>query len=209
MYRRTARSGSSGVAATYQRIPACGLAVDDYPHHHRLLPPLPRGHRGRCHLPRRCRGADRGCRGRLAVRPGPVARSPAPRRAHRCGCGRGGAAAAGPAVRDRRPIRAARGRGGDPRDRVAGLVARTGRFGCREGPARRWAAVLWAWVALAFCIWELAAYLLGRPSAAAEYAFPPLSDLLDPAVTSPFWRIILVAGWLAGGAALLRRGRHP
>jgi hypothetical protein len=78
-----------------------------------------------------------------------------------------------------------------------------------RAPARRRAAVLWAWVALAFCIWELAAYLLGRPSAAAEYAFPPLSDLLDPAVTSPFWRIILVAGWLAGGAALLRRGRHP
>ena len=78
-----------------------------------------------------------------------------------------------------------------------------------RAPARRRAAVLWAWVALAFCIWELAAYLLGRPSAAAEYAFPPMSDLLDPAVASPFWRIILVAGWLAGGAALLRRGRHP
>jgi len=85
----------------------------------------------------------------------------------------------------------------------------TGDSDAARAPARRWAAVLWAWVALAFCIWELAAYLLGRPSAATEYAFPPMSDLLDPAVASPFWRIILVAGWLAGGAALLRRGRHP
>jgi hypothetical protein len=78
-----------------------------------------------------------------------------------------------------------------------------------RAPARRRAAVLWAWVALTLCVWELAAYLLGRPSAAAAYAFPPLSDLMDPAVASPFWRITLVVGWLAGGAALLRRGRHP
>jgi hypothetical protein len=78
-----------------------------------------------------------------------------------------------------------------------------------RAPARRRAAVLWAWVALAFCIWELAAYLLGRPSVAAEYAFPAMSDLVDPAVASPSWRVILVAGWLAGGAALLRRRRHP
>ena len=87
--------------------------------------------------------------------------------------------------------------------------APAGRSDAARAPALRRAAVFWASVALAFSVWELATYLLGRPSAAAGYAFPPLSDLLDPAVASPSWRIILVAAWLAGGAALLRRGRHP
>jgi hypothetical protein len=75
--------------------------------------------------------------------------------------------------------------------------------------ARRRSAILWSCVGLFFCGWELGAYLLGRPSAAAEQMFPPLSDLIDPVVEQVLGRTLLVVGWFAAGIALVRRGRHP
>lgn len=82
----------------------------------------------------------------------------------------------------------------------------------REAPearaATRRAAIAWSAVIVAGCAWEIAAFFLGRSSAAAENAFPALSDLVDPAVAWPPARAALVVLWLAGGYALLRRGRR-
>lgn len=68
-------------------------------------------------------------------------------------------------------------------------------------------AVLWACIGVLVCLWELAAYFLGRGSPAAEYAFPPLSDLVGPMLDSLLGRVVLVGAWLAGGIGLLNRGR--
>lgn len=69
-------------------------------------------------------------------------------------------------------------------------------------------AVLWAILGIALCLWELGSFFLGMPSPTAEYAHPPLSDLIDPLLDPPLGRAICVALWLLGGAALLRRGRQ-
>jgi hypothetical protein len=73
--------------------------------------------------------------------------------------------------------------------------------------AVRRAAVAWSVVAVAGAAWEIGAYFMSTPSLAAEYDFPPLSDLIDPVVASPIGRAVLIALWLAGGYALIRRGR--
>lgn len=78
----------------------------------------------------------------------------------------------------------------------------------QERRARRRAAILWSCAGVVFCLWELSAYFLGRPSAAAQYAFPALSDLVDPIIQTIPGRIVLVALWFLGGIALVRRGRH-
>ena len=68
------------------------------------------------------------------------------------------------------------------------------------------AALAWAILGIAFCIWELAMYFLGY-GAEGRTDFPALSDILDPILNNPVGRVIGVAAWLAGGAALTRRGR--
>jgi hypothetical protein len=73
--------------------------------------------------------------------------------------------------------------------------------------AVRRSAVAWSVVAGAGLAWEVGAYFMARPSPAAEYAFPPLSDLVDPFIASPIGRAVLIALWLLGGYALIRRGR--
>lgn len=75
--------------------------------------------------------------------------------------------------------------------------------------AVRRSAVLWASAGVFLCLWELASFFLAMPSAAAEFDYPPLSDLIDPITADPAGRAALAALWLASGAALLRRGRHP
>ncbi len=73
--------------------------------------------------------------------------------------------------------------------------------------AVRRAAVAWSVVAIAGLAWEIGAYFMSTPSAAAEYSYPPLSDLIDPFIASPIGRAVLIALWLLGGYALIRRGR--
>lgn len=72
--------------------------------------------------------------------------------------------------------------------------------------ALRRAAILWSALAVALCLWELTAFFLGMPSAAAEYAHPALSDLIMPLLANPLSLGVGTALWLLGGAALLRRG---
>lgn len=67
---------------------------------------------------------------------------------------------------------------------------------------------LWAVLAVLVCLWELAALLLGTPSAAAELAHPTISALVEPFVAWPWGRPIFVVLWLLGGVALLRSGHH-
>jgi hypothetical protein len=68
------------------------------------------------------------------------------------------------------------------------------------------AAIAWAILGIAFCIWELAMYFLGYGQD-GRTAFPALSDILDPVLDSPIGRLLGAAAWLAGGIALTRRGR--
>ena len=68
------------------------------------------------------------------------------------------------------------------------------------------AAIAWAILGIAFCIWELGMYFLGY-GAEGRTDFPALSDILDPVLNNPIGRAIGAAAWLAGGVALLRRGR--
>lgn len=72
--------------------------------------------------------------------------------------------------------------------------------------ALRRSGVLWACVGVVGCLWEVLAYFLGLPSAAAEHAHPPLSDLVGPLMDATAGRIVCVSVWLVGGYALLRRG---
>jgi hypothetical protein len=67
-------------------------------------------------------------------------------------------------------------------------------------------AIAWAVIGIAFCIWELAMYFLGY-GAEGRTEFPALSDILDPVLNSPIGRVVGVAAWVAGGIALMRRGR--
>jgi hypothetical protein len=71
------------------------------------------------------------------------------------------------------------------------------------------AAILWSILGVSLCLWELGSFFLGMPSPTAEYAHPPLSDLIGPLLDDPFGRAVCAALWLLGGAALLRRGRQP
>lgn len=68
------------------------------------------------------------------------------------------------------------------------------------------AAIAWAILGLAFVLWELAMYFLGYGQD-GRTAFPALSDLLDPILDNPIGRALGAAAWLAGGVALMRRGR--
>ena len=68
------------------------------------------------------------------------------------------------------------------------------------------AAIAWAILGIAFCIWELAMYFLGYGQD-GRTAFPALSDILDPVLDNPIGRLLGAAAWLAGGIALTRRGR--
>lgn len=72
--------------------------------------------------------------------------------------------------------------------------------------AVRRAAILWSSVIAAGCLWEVAAFFLGRDLAGREQDFPALSDLLDPVLEWQPARGVLVALWLLGGYALVRRG---
>lgn len=99
------------------------------------------------------------------------------------------------------------------RPRASGAVDTGGRPQSQDAApearaAIRRAAIAWSAVIVAGCAWEIAAFFLGRSSPAAENAFPALSDLVDPAVAWPPARAALVVLWLAGGYALLRRGRR-
>lgn len=75
-----------------------------------------------------------------------------------------------------------------------------------ERRALRRSAILWSAVIAAGCLWEVAAFFLGRDTPAGEQQFPALSDLVDPLLAWPPARTALVALWLLGGYALLRRG---
>ncbi|HEX4442605.1 MAG TPA: hypothetical protein VHZ81_03450 [Galbitalea sp.] len=69
------------------------------------------------------------------------------------------------------------------------------------------AAIAWAILGLAFVLWELAMYFLGYGQD-GRTAFPALSDILDPVLNNPIGRFLGTVAWLAGGAALMRRGRR-
>ncbi|MEN2741834.1 hypothetical protein ABCS02_28950 [Microbacterium sp. X-17] len=75
------------------------------------------------------------------------------------------------------------------------------------GSAVRRAAILWSIVLVAGCLWEIGVFFLGRDLSGSTTAYPALSDLLDPVLAWPPARVLLVACWLLGGYALLRRGR--
>lgn len=75
------------------------------------------------------------------------------------------------------------------------------------GPSRvaKRTTVIWASLLVLLCVWELSAFALGEPSAAASDAHPTISSLLEPQLTAEPVRAILIGAWIAGGAALLRR----
>lgn len=79
-------------------------------------------------------------------------------------------------------------------------------FGEHAEPGIRHAAIWWAGVAVALCLWELASFFAGLPSARADWEHPALSDLLRPALDFAPVRAVLFAGWVAAGWALVRRG---
>ncbi len=72
--------------------------------------------------------------------------------------------------------------------------------------AVRRAAILWSSVIAAGCLWEVVAFFLGRGLPGHEQDFPALSDLVDPVLAWQPARGVLVALWLLGGYALVRRG---
>lgn len=89
-------------------------------------------------------------------------------------------------------------------------VAWADRTRAEAGPpasAVRRAAILWSIVIVAGCLWEIGVFFLGRDLSGSTTAYPALSDLLDPVLAWPPARVLLVACWLLGGYALLRRGR--
>ncbi len=98
---------------------------------------------------------------------------------------------------------------------AAGLAAIAPSWGRREPEyapdetARRGirrAAVWWAGVAVALCLWELGSFFAGLPSARADWEHPALSDLVKPAIGVPFARAVLFGCWVAAGWAFVRRG---
>jgi hypothetical protein len=79
------------------------------------------------------------------------------------------------------------------------------RTAVRRSAVRR-SAVLWGAIVVVTCCWELGVYLAGRSSEAAAYAFPPLSDLIEPLIAGPVGRTVFVLLWVGAGIGLLRRG---
>lgn len=73
-------------------------------------------------------------------------------------------------------------------------------------PRLKRAAIAWAILGIAFCVWELAMYFLGYGQD-GRTMYPALSDILDPVLDNPFGRVLGAAAWLAGGVALMKRGR--
>jgi hypothetical protein len=69
------------------------------------------------------------------------------------------------------------------------------------------AAIAWTILGLAVVLWELAMYFLGYGQD-GRTAFPALSDILDPVLNNPIGRFLGAAAWLAGGVALIKRGRR-
>lgn len=69
-------------------------------------------------------------------------------------------------------------------------------------------AIAWSIVIVVGCLWEIGVFFLGRDLTGSETAFPALSDIIDPVLAWPPARVVLVACWLLGGYALLRRGRR-
>ncbi|MFC4242078.1 hypothetical protein ACFOYW_01730 [Gryllotalpicola reticulitermitis] len=84
--------------------------------------------------------------------------------------------------------------------RPAFVVDEDGQRGIRR------AAIWWAGIAIALCLWELASFFLGLPSARADWEHPALSDLVKPAIDAPFARAVLFGLWVAVGWAFARRG---
>jgi hypothetical protein len=66
-------------------------------------------------------------------------------------------------------------------------------------------AIAWTAIAIAGCLWEVASFLLGLPSPAAEAEHPSISILLDPLLDTSEGRIGFLAVWLIVLVWLLRR----
>jgi hypothetical protein len=75
-------------------------------------------------------------------------------------------------------------------------------------PAIRRAAILWSVIAVACCLWEVASFLLGLPSAEAAVRHPSISELFDPVLDTIQGRIAFTVVWLLVGVALLRGNRR-
>lgn len=69
------------------------------------------------------------------------------------------------------------------------------------------ADVLWAVLAVLVCVWELSAFALGAWTSSGPLGHPTISALFEPLLEREPWRVLLTVAWVAGGAALLRRGR--
>jgi hypothetical protein len=81
-----------------------------------------------------------------------------------------------------------------------GRYAPPPRLDALPGPAPAGGIAIWATLFVVFCLWELAAFLLGN-----NHDFPTFSMLVDPLVTWPPTRAVATVGWLAWGWYLLRR----
>jgi hypothetical protein len=68
------------------------------------------------------------------------------------------------------------------------------------GPVAVGGLVFWATCIVVFCLWELAAFLLGN-----DDAHPTFSMLADPVLSFPPTRALAGFGWLAWGWYLLSR----
>lgn len=74
----------------------------------------------------------------------------------------------------------------------------------QAGPLTR-AVIAWGAVLVTAALWELTAYLTMRFGLLSDGVMPSISDVINPLMDSGVGKVIFIALWLAGGAALLIR----
>ncbi|GAA3563233.1 hypothetical protein GCM10022222_53730 [Amycolatopsis ultiminotia] len=71
----------------------------------------------------------------------------------------------------------------------------------RRGPARGW---VWVALALAWCVWELVAFIYEQAAGGLSMTHPTMSDLVDPMLGNRVVQALALAVWMAAGLAMLR-----
>ncbi len=106
----------------------------------------------------------------------------------------------------------ARPRTGDAAQQAGGRAARepgTGEVHAHAPKPLRRAAWWWAAVLLFLALWELGNYFADMLDPAGAWAFPPLTDLLQPLFDNDASRWLMMIVWLAACAGLVRSAVKP